>query len=164
MIATFVKILLAAVLSLIFYQDLKERQVWFFLFPLFAVLGTTLFYLNSDSTSYLYALGINLLIIGTLLSVLFIWARWVLKKNLLKEALGLGDMLFFIGFAVSFPTVSFINFFVFSMVFALVIHWLLSKWKSLTHSTIPLAGWMSLFLMMVYFAHWAKLYDVMYLM
>ncbi|MDC8005225.1 hypothetical protein POV27_14280 [Aureisphaera galaxeae] len=163
MIAALVKICLVAVLSLIFYQDQKERQVWFFLFPLFALLGTTLFYMNTNSTTYLYAILINLLIVGMLLLVLFILSRWVWNKKSLKEALGLGDILFFVGFAVSFPTVSFINFFAFSMIFALVIHRLLLKWKSLTHATVPLAGWMSLFLIMIYAAHWAGLYDELYL-
>ncbi len=164
MIATLVKICLVATLALIFYQDLKERQVWFFLFPLFALLGTSLFYMNANSTTYLYAIMINLSIVILLLLVLFALAKWIWNKNLLKEALGLGDILFFIGFAVSFPTVSFINFFAFSMLFALIIHRVLARWKSLKHATIPLAGWMSLFLIMVYAAHWANLYDVMYVM
>jgi len=158
----FIKLLLIVALSLIAYQDFKERLVWWFLFPLYAFLGSYLFYINSDKNWYLVSLLINQAIIFLILLVLMIYIRVIMKKRFFREAFGLGDTLFFMAFALSFPTISFICFFFFSIL-ATLVFWVLQKkiFKSRLQ-TIPLAGCMSLFSILLYFTHWLNLYPSIY--
>ncbi|MEL6809716.1 MAG: hypothetical protein AAFP76_00080 [Bacteroidota bacterium] len=162
MIWTLIKIVLMGTLGIIGVQDLKERQVWAFLFPLFGVLGAVLFYPKVTPAFFWLSIVINLGLVIVILLINFIVARYILKKNLFKEAMGLGDVLFFMGFAISFPTLTFINLFVFSILFTLVFHYVLTFLNRSVLATIPLAGCMSLFLTTIYLIHWTGFYDPLY--
>jgi len=151
-------------LAMITFQDFKERQVWAFLFPLFGILGGILFYNNTFSSFYLISIAINLGIVICIILANFLISKFLLKKNFFKEALGLGDLLFFVGFALSFPTITFVNFFVFSLLFTLVLFWILKKVGKLKEQSIPLAGCMALFLGVVYLIHWTGLYKEIYIL
>lgn len=162
-----IKTALLITLSLIFFQDYREREVWAFLLPVFAVLGSALFFYQTTSEVFLMTLFINLMVVGILLFSNYLFARFVLKKSLFKEALGLGDVLFFIAFALSFPTIAFINFFVFSLLFSLILQQLTSlilKKNTQKCSRVPLAGYMSIFLLGVYLSHWTGFFNTLYLM
>lgn len=143
---------------------MKDRRVWAFLFPLFALCGSLLFYQNTTFEFYLLSIGINLLIVIVIILINYLFAKYVLKKRLLKEVLGLGDVLFFLAFSLSFPTISFINFFVFSMLFAFIFHLILKRINTIRHKTIPLAGSMSLFLLIVYLINWMGVYNEIYIL
>lgn len=165
-----IKLLLILTLSIIFFQDIKERMVWVFLLPSFAILGGLLYFWQSNSDVFLVTILINLAIVGVLMLVNFLVAKFIFKKILFKEALGIGDLLFFIAFALSFPTLAFLNFFIFSLIFSFLVHQLvllISKRKgnrSQKHSRVPLAGLMAFFLIGVYSAHWTGLFNNLYLM
>lgn len=158
------KVLLMVSLLIIFLQDLRDREVYAFLFPLLGILGSYLFFINSNFDYYLLSLGINILIIAIILLLNYLFSRFIMKKHFLREALGPGDILFFIAFALSFPTVTFINFFVFSILFTFVLHLALSKLVKDKNRDIPLAGYMSLFLMTAYSVSWLGFYDTLYLL
>ena len=81
-------------------------------------------------------------------------------KTSIKNVIGLGDVFLFIAISVSFPTVTFIVMFVFSLLFALILHGILSKKEN---ETVPLAGYMSLFFVLIYTAHWLGFYKSLYL-
>lgn len=165
-----IKLLLILTLSIIFFQDIKERMVWVILLPSFAVLGGLLYFWQSNTEVFLTTILINLAIVGILMFVNYLVAKFIFRKNLFKEALGLGDLLFFIAFALSFPTLAFLNFFVFSLIFSFLTHQLvllISKRKgkiTQKHSRVPLAGLMAFFLIGVYSAHWLGFYNSIYLM
>lgn len=159
-----IKVLLLFSLLFIFFQDYRDRQVYVFLFPLFGVLGTYLFLSSSTPEYYFLTLCINLGIVLIVILLNYLFAKLVLKKKLLKEALGLGDILFFLAFAISFSTLSFVNFFVFSILFTFVLHLALSKLLKQKKENIPLAGYMSLFLIGIYSVHWLGFYDYLYLL
>lgn len=158
------KIFLFLSLVFIFFQDYRDRQVYVFLFPFLGILGTYLFFSNSTLEYYFFSVCINLGIVLIVVLLNYLFAELVLKKNLLKEAMGLGDILFFIAFALCFPTVTFINFFVFSILFTFVLHLALSKLLKDKNKNIPLAGYMSLFLMAIYSVSWLGFYDSLYLL
>ncbi|PHS65752.1 MAG: general secretion pathway protein [Flavobacterium sp.] len=145
-------------------------MVWVFLLPSFAILGGLLYFWQSNSDVFLVTILINLAIVGVLMLVNFLVAKFIFKKILFKEALGIGDLLFFIAFALSFPTLAFLNFFIFSLIFSFLVHQLvllISKRKgnrSQKHSRVPLAGLMAFFLIGVYSAHWTGLFNNLYLM
>ena len=159
-----VKIVILLSLAFIFLQDHRDRQVYIFLFPLFGILGSFLFFSHSNLEYYLLSIFINIGIILIVVLLNYLFAKLVLKKNLLKEAVGLGDILFFIAFALSFPTVTFINFFVFSILFTFVLNFTLLKLLKTKNNSIPLAGHMSLFLIGVYIIGWLGFYDSLYLL
>tara|TARA_R110002072_G_scaffold7503_2_gene40913 strand:- start:705366 stop:705626 length:261 start_codon:yes stop_codon:yes gene_type:complete len=86
-----------------------------------------------------------------------------MKKNV-AEMMGSGDVVFFIFMAFSFPIISFIVLTVFSIMFSLVLHYLFLRFKKGYLKTIPLAGFMSLFILFIYSLHWSGMYPNLYLL
>ena len=143
------------VLTITAWQDFKERRIWWFLAPLFAILGTYLFYEHSYGLyAYGMALLTNLVLVLLVLLVLYGYVTWILKRNFLQEAFGLGDVLCIIAFAVSLPTLSFLHFFVSALLFSFLLNGMLKFLLRNQPKTVPLAGAMSLFLGIVYATHW----------
>jgi hypothetical protein len=153
--------ILAICLCTIFYQDIKERAVWWFLFPVFLVTAGTLHFINTLTSIFFINIGLNLLLTSIILGVSYIYALLKLKIQFINEAFGLGDLLFFLGFIFSFPTFTFIILLVFSLLFSLGLHLLLSYDHS-KYKTVPLAGYASLFLLLIYSADWLGIYDNLY--
>ncbi|WP_299432215.1 hypothetical protein [uncultured Aquimarina sp.] len=139
-------------LGYIAWQDLNNREVYWFLLPsLFIILGF-LHYNNVVPIHFKNAIVINLGLIFSIISILYLYAKIRIKRPFFKEVFGIGDALFFLAFAVAFPTATFIILFVFSLLFSLGI-WLIIKNNS-KHNTIPLAGYMSLFLILIFSSNW----------
>ncbi|WP_422106036.1 hypothetical protein [Winogradskyella sp.] len=141
-------------MGLIFYQDLKDRQVYWFLFPLLGLCSAVLFYNSTLPELFYVAVGINLIFISILLAIIFLYTRLKLKSRF-TDALGLGDVLLFIGLVFSFSTLSFLIIFVFSLVFALVLHLIVKRYSKL--QSVPLAGYISLFFGLTYISNWMGL-------
>lgn len=147
-----IKTLVLINLSLIAFQDIKDRLVWWFLFPLLAVFGGFLYLENAVLVVVLASMLINILLLSVILGVVYLYVRFYLRKEFLQQAFGLGDILFLGAFAISFPTISFVIFYLFSVLFSIVMNTLLSR--NLVDKTIPLAGFMALFLIGVYLSYW----------
>ncbi|WP_163419239.1 hypothetical protein [Flagellimonas sp. HSM57] len=142
-------------LTVITYQDFKERKVFWFLFPLAMLLLGLLYYLQVTNASvFLYQILINTILVTSILSILFIYTRFITKKRFLNHSLGLGDILFFYALSLGFPTLTFIVLFVAATMFSLLV-FLISK-RNLKHKTVPLAGLMALFMVFV------MLYDLIF--
>lgn len=143
----------------IFYQDIKERSVYWFLFPIVACSAGYLYYINTFFDLFWKTSIVNLGIIALIFLVLQTYTKLKLKTDL-KEVFGLGDALLFIGLCVAFPIASFIIFFVFSLFFSLILHFVLKN----KIESVPLAGYMSVFFIGVYLIHWTgflpNLYNV----
>jgi len=153
------KIILICTLALIFYQDLKERQVYWFLFPLFATCSAVLFYTSTIPELFYVSVGMNIICISILLLIVFLYSRLKLKTTFYKT-IGLGDVLLFIGLVFSFSTISFLVIFVFSLLFALVSHLLVKQYSKF--QTVPLAGYISLFYSIAYISYWTGLTPSLY--
>ncbi len=136
-------LLLIVCLSAIAYQDFKEREVSVFLFVLAVFFGISLFYLNAYMNFLLMNAGVNIFVITIIASVLYIYARFKMKKNL-TETIGIGDLFFFFFLALSFPTMTFLVLFSTSLFFSLFLFLILKP--NLKDKTVPLAGLQSLFL------------------
>jgi len=147
---------LSITLFLIFLQDYKDRLVYGFLY-FFVFLFTflnQLFYAD-----YRVIIGesiLNLMIISFVLFFSFLISKFVLKKDFVNGSIGIGDIFLFFALCFSFPVVSFIIFFVSSLFFSLFLHFFISKQKDL----IPLAGYMSLFFLIVYFIIFITNYNI----
>jgi hypothetical protein len=154
------KIVLIMSLIMVFYQDLKERQVYWFLFPIIAICSGVLLYNTMFIELFFTTIIINILFIIILLSVVFIYSKLKLKTQI-SNTFGLGDGLLFFTLAFTFSSVSFLILFVFGLVFSLLIHIAIKKKSEFT--TVPLAGYLSLFFSIAYLSHWAGIIKSVYL-
>ena len=143
------KILLLISFVLIFIQDFKDREVYWFLFITTSIIQGFLFFDNTNNLFFYISICINLLIICILILILFLYTKFKLKLKL-NEAIGIGDILFFIGLAFAFPPITFTVLFVFSLIFSLFLHFIMKN----KIETIPLAGYMSVFFMIIYTIYW----------
>lgn len=147
-------------LATILYQDVRERAVWWFLFPVFTVIAGYLHFKESLSELFLLRVVFNIGAIALIFLFSFFYAQLKMKINFFKEAIGLGDILFFFGLSVAFPTEAFVVILVFSMIFSLGLHAFVSRKQK--DQTIPLAGYSSLFLIFIYLSNWFGLYKNLY--
>ena len=147
----FYKILFISSLLAVFYQDMRERKVYLFLFLLGIFFGSLIYYQYSFIEVFLVNIGINTVIISAVYLILFVYTKIILRKKLL-EAIGFGDFLFFILLAVSFPTIAFLLLFSTSLIFSLLLFLILKS--SFTVKTIPLAGLQAFFLSLVLILNW----------
>lgn len=134
-------------LSIVFYQDVKERKVSLWLLVLGICLGGLLHYLQQNNIVFVSNIVVNFIFIILVLGVLWAYAKFKLKKKL-QEVFGMGDALFFLLLAASLPILSFLIVFVFSLLFSLTV-FIIFKNK-LSDKTVPLAGLQSLFLGLIF--------------
>ena len=142
------KVLLILIFFIIIFQDIEERKVYWFLYPL---IGILVFVIQINESNFLLATInslVNLLFISIILLVCYFYAKLKLKKHFTKDVIGIGDILFFIFISFSFASISFVVLFVFSLLFSLLLH-LFFKNKNID-KTVPLAGYMSLFFANIY--------------
>lgn len=142
----YLKLILLIVFALVLYQDFKSRLVYWFLYPIIGILAFTIQLHNLPLSIVLTNLGGNLIFVVLILAVSMMYVRF--RKLDFKNTIGIGDVLFFLFIASTFSIVSFLVLFVFSLLFSLILHLVLSNKKE--QSTVPLAGYMSLFFGVVY--------------
>lgn len=154
-----VKLVLLTILWLIFIQDYKNRQVNALLFPALSVLGAWLYWSNTITQVFLLNIAFNLVFITILLLTVVIYAKYELKQPL-NQVFGLGDALFFLALSLMFATVTFVVLMISALLFSLVIHLVLKNKQ--THQSVPLAGYMSLFVLGFFVLTWLELYNYHY--
>lgn len=147
----FDQIIFICILFTVFYQDFKERKVYLFLFILGMFSGSLIYYQHALTEVFLVSISINTAIISTVALLLFLYTKIVLRKKLSK-AIGLGDLLFFIVLAVSFPTITFLTFLSTSLIFSLLLF--LALKPTLKIKTVPLAGLQAFFISLVLIINW----------
>ncbi len=145
---------------MVLIQDIKERQVYWFLFPMIGLLSGVLLYQNLFPDLFYKTVLLNLAFVGILIAVVFLYSKLRLKTSVLNT-FGLGDGLLFLALAFSFSSISFIILFVFGLVFSLVLHLVLKRKSKQT--TVPLAGYLSLFFAITYLSHWVDILKSVYL-
>ena len=144
---------------MVFYQDMKERMVYWFLFPIIAICSGILLYNNMLTEVFKTTVMINLVFVVFLITVVFAYSKLKLKTSI-TQTFGLGDMLLFFALAFTFSSVSFLILFVFGLIFSLVLHLFLKNKSS--HQNVPLAGYLSLFFAIVYISHWTGILKSVY--
>ena len=77
------KVLIVFVFAIIFWQDYKDRMVYWFLYPIVGVLGFLMQLFYTDVYLLMLNSAINLCFILTVLGILWVYARLVLKQNFL---------------------------------------------------------------------------------
>lgn len=137
-----VNIVMMGLLFWIFYEDLKERKVTLAVLLLLFVVGSFLNIQQQIWEVFFISSILNLSVVLMVLLVLFIYTKVKLKQPLF-EVFGLGDVLFFIFMAISFPTTTFLVLFSTSLIFSFVISVTFQKQLK---KFVPLAGLQALFL------------------
>lgn len=141
------------------YQDIKEREVYWFLFPFIGFLSAFLFYKNTLSELFFMSIAMNIFLVLVLIMVVVLYSKFKLNVSI-RETMGIGDILLLFFLSFSFSTISFILILISSLIFSLAIH-LVMKSKSQSQ-TVPLAGYVSLFFSISYVAFWSGIIDSLY--
>ncbi len=138
--------IILVVLFIAFVQDWKFRAISWTIFPLLFGATVTLFFVNQQPWQIIF---FNLLFIGLVFTALFLYIAIKRKKfvNLFHADLGLGDVLFLIAVAPLFWMQNFILFFITGMFFASIFQLIVNRWKPT--QTVPLAGYLSLYLIVL---------------
>lgn len=137
------EIVLLIVLGILSYQDFKERAISVWVLGIGFFSGGILHITEKGFILFSVNTLLNCIIITLIFGVLYIYAKFKMKQAIFN-VFGLGDLLFFFLLAVSLPIVSFLVVFVFSLIFSLIIFFIIKK--QLIVKTIPLAGLQSVFL------------------
>ena len=137
-------IFLILLLLFVFFQDLKDREIyWFLPFLIFLTTGAIAYYNNS--------LKINsLTIIGAISIILFLWIYVLIRfknRHLFQKYFGLGDALILIAIAPLFDLQHFFWFISFASILSLVLF--ISTRFIRQVKNIPFAGYTALGLILV---------------
>lgn len=154
----YLKLILVIVFAIVLYQDFKNRLVYWFLYPVIGILAFAIQLNNIPLTIAFFNTGFNLLFVALILVVSFFYIKF---RNLdFTNAIGIGDILFFVFISCTFSVVSFLVLFVFALIFSLVLHFVLSNKKE--QQTVPLAGYMSLFFGVIYIISFSNINTFLY--
>jgi hypothetical protein len=133
-----------AVLLLVFFQDLKSRTIHLALPIAIFLLSLFINYLSLDMSFDVISYNVVFILINVIgLSIYFSFKNKVLV-NPIDTYIGLGDIIFFLALTPLLHFKPFILFFVIGLFFSLLIHFVFLLFKPV--QTIPLAGYLSLFL------------------
>ncbi|MFS4469598.1 hypothetical protein [Maribacter sp. 2210JD10-5] len=141
------KLIVGLILGSIAFQDIKERMVYWILFLLMGVFLGFMFLKHIHVQQYFIMVGLNILLVTMVLLTLFLYTKAIRKKGFINESFGLGDLLFFYAFALGFPPFTFILLFVGAILFSLITY--IAFKRNSKMNTVPLAGFMGIFLIMV---------------
>ncbi|TWI77518.1 type IV leader peptidase family protein [Lacibacter cauensis] len=147
-------VFLISILSLccmIFISDFRHRTVNVLLFIfLFFSLSIYSLLLKGDPQLILSNAALNLLVLFILISALAIYLK-TFRNIPLKEAIGKGDVAFFICIVSYFSPTGFLSFLISSFIFTLVLHLSIVMFPKLNqqNTSIPLAGFQAIWLAVV---------------
>lgn len=135
--------------SVIFWQDMRQRAVWCWLFPSLFVNGLVQNLRQISGQELLSYLIINFLIIFLLFlsMALYLYLRYK-SKFIIREMIGTGDVLFVCACAAFFSPLWLMLFYVGSLIFSLIFHAACTLFKVYPqqNKTVPLAGFQAVFL------------------
>ncbi|GAL85649.1 hypothetical protein MYP_2878 [Sporocytophaga myxococcoides] len=142
-------IIMVVVLSFIFFQDLKDRAVSWYFFPLLFLLAGLIRFQKSDLMSFLLDCGLNMLFV--IVQLAMVWGYFSVKNgkfiNITKNYLGIGDILFLCSITPLFSPVVFVMFYVVSLL-VIVTGAIVIRLITITkNDSIPLAGLQSALLL-----------------
>ncbi|MES2545618.1 MAG: prepilin peptidase [Bacteroidota bacterium] len=131
----------------VFFQDWKYRRIHVVL-P-FLIFSLSFYIIQQKHSPVFEIIIFNLIFFLITLSVLTIYMSLKNKQflNPFQNYFGLGDLLFYIAIAPLFLLKDYVFFFILSMVFAIGLQ--LGLKKIIKENSVPLAGFSSLFLILV---------------
>lgn len=149
-----INILMLILLFYVFYEDVKDKKVTAIILIALIIVGAILNGMQQIFTVFLISSLINIMVVSFVIFVLFLYSKIKMKIDLF-QGFGLGDLLFFLFMAVSFPTLSFLILFSTSLIFSLILS---VAFRQKLKELVPLAGLQALFLGLVIGAN--QLFDI----
>lgn len=138
-------------LVMIFIEDSKNREVHIIYFLGLFLTSVYSFYIKNNSISSVYPSIFFLIANFSLLKIYMFLAKKKIANELYFGGVAIGDVVFLL---VIIPLFSFLNyalFYIIGMCFSLIIHKIVKKRQIDERETVPLAGYLSLFLIGVLF-------------
>ncbi|QTE38804.1 hypothetical protein J3L18_06985 [Mucilaginibacter gossypii] len=151
------KLIILTVLGALAVQDFKSRSVYWFWFPLLVAAFAGMHWFRfRQLEDYWEPVTFNLLFVCLQLAVLTVYFSLKNRRivNITQQLLGWGDILFFLATAFYLSVLSFVFFYVASLIVVLFcwLLWQLVWAKGGAH--IPLAGFQSVLLILFLMADW----------
>ena len=138
--------ILAMVLLFVFIQDLKNRSIHIILPVLVFGIAVIINYLSADLSFIDIAYNSAFILINIIGIVIYFSIKNKALINPIDTALGMGDVVFFIAITPLFSFRTYILFFIIGLVFSLIAHSVYTLFEK--SKTIPLAGYLALFLIL----------------
>ena len=142
-------ILSCIVLVTIFIQDFRERLVSVVLFPALLIL-TVLWFVLIENTGIDLAKNLLFLCILFLGTTLYFSIKNKALTNLLSDNFGMGDVLFLMVITPLFAAQNMVLFIISGMTISLLTHLIVRHLNQNTEKTIPLAGYLSAYLTILF--------------
>ncbi len=136
------------ILSVISFQDIKYKQIYWLAFPFFGILLAINNIVTNGFIPFLISTGLNILFISLQFSLLALYlsVRNMKKKNHIFKMIGAGDMLFLFCLCFGYLFNKFIFILIAGLSFSLLTWWFYSLLGKKDRQEIPLCGIMALFL------------------
>lgn len=135
---------LILVLTIVIYQDVRKRTIHAFLPCMLLIISCVLNFNSKELNFYDTLYNILFVAINILGVILYFSIKRKNFVNPIDKQIGLGDVVFFIAMAPLFNLQHFMLFFIFGLLFSLITHGIFLVFKDT--KTIPLAGYLALFL------------------
>lgn len=139
---------LLALFVIISIQDLKHRTIHVYLLIGIAVLSITINYLEPLLNLYETLKNIGFLVCTSIGLMSYQTIRNKNMENPIDTSIGLGDILFFVAIAPLFQVHHYILFFILGLLLSIFLFVMTQKIRK--HTTIPLAGYLALFLIICF--------------
>lgn len=146
----FLKFVIYFSLLFIVYQDFKFKAVSAWIFVVLLIALSLKIYKEDGLQILLNNLKYNLLFIFSqfLLLTVYFSIKAKIIKNVFKEFIGIGDLIFLISIAVYFNVYSFVVFYILSLIFTLALKLIMNIFSKSQTRLIPLAGFQAAFLIL----------------
>jgi hypothetical protein len=144
-----IHLLILLPLLIITFQDFKQRQISWFLIPL--TLGGFVLraFLYDEAILSSFVLNFSFIALQFVLLTIYFSMKHKRFLNIVDTYMGLGDILFFIATCAVFSPLNFIAFYISSMLLTLIAMLLYNTLSSRKTQSIPLAGAMSVGLILL---------------
>ncbi|HEX8514825.1 MAG TPA: hypothetical protein VF868_01410 [Bacteroidia bacterium] len=136
---------LVLLLGTVVFQDLRSREISWFLIPLLFIGFTIKAVLTIPQNDVLlyFLFNSGFVIVQLILLTLYFSLKNHRFTNIINKYLGIGDLLFFLAICTASSPANFIMFFILSMVLILIIYFIYTLISDKPLKEIPLAGLMS---------------------
>ncbi len=139
-------IILCISLVVIFWQDSKMRHIHV---SLPVLVFASAYFLTNYLQNNFKLIGVNVLFFSITIALLTLYMSLKNKTflNPFQNYFGLGDLLFYIAITPLFLLYNYVLFFITSLLFAIVMQFVLRKW--IKKDSVPLAGLSALLLLLI---------------
>lgn len=136
---------LLLLLAVVLFQDLKQRQISWFLIPLLLVsfVAQGLFRIPANELMQYTMFNMGFIVVQLFVLTAYISIKNKRLVNIINTYLGIGDVLFIATVAASFSPLNFIVFYIAALLFTLLVFVVVKLLTKNLSKEIPLAGAMA---------------------